>query len=176
MKPGNLIREHSISPKPVLRRAFTMIELIVVVILIGFIAGVAMVSVAGPLAKLKLDGCVQKFVQLETQQRRAAQDQSIQGRVLLKSSTELRFECCGRSFALTDGVQIGRMIGFVPGRGWRDCSTVNYIPSGRSPSFAVRFETESGQGRWMLVLGMTGHVIAVQDEQQLSRLMEATAR
>jgi len=169
------------------RRAFTLIEVIAVVVLIGLLAGatawllaedarsgtraevasrISHADRSARLAGMRMGRpCVLRFDLGRNRLRRVFRDS--EGR-----------EQSSHSVTLPDGYRIDRIVTVRPvssrGSVTSDSGVVEipYSTGGRSVSYAVRLSSQGGAW-WMVVSGLTGHVTANQNEQDVYKLFSA---
>lgn len=156
------------------RTAFTLLELMVMVILVGLIAGIAVVSVSTPFAKIRMDRCVSEFVTLEKAERRCVQRDAKLGQIIRVAPEQFKFVASGRKMSIPSGIQVTKLLRLAPGRGWKNESRIAYVPSGQSATFVVQFENRSGMKRWLTVLGITGQATLIQSEREIQDIMRMT--
>ncbi|MDH3585266.1 MAG: prepilin-type N-terminal cleavage/methylation domain-containing protein, partial [Phycisphaerae bacterium] len=159
------------------RRAFTMIELAVVVFLIGLLATGVGWTMAERHRSVLLEDVIHRIAHVDQTARAFAQR--------FNRPVALRFELGGPQIAWVEsGDQGQRVHGYALPSGFsvtvcrtredRPTSGVFEIPisgSGYGISYAVRVSGRSAH-RWVLVAGMTGQSVQVDDESQVERTFE----
>lgn len=187
------------------RGAFTLIEVMAVVLLLGLLAGATVWLMADDARRASRAEAMARLAHADRTARLAARrlgrpcvlrcDLAAQRlrRVVGGAKDE---EAVSHAVELPAGYRIARItLPSAPGRSPRargvetghdvETGTVDiaYSTAGRSPSYAVRLDFEGDRsrrpdedaGRWMVVAGLTGQVMVVQNEKEVDNLFQALA-
>jgi prepilin-type N-terminal cleavage/methylation domain-containing protein len=162
------------------RPAFTLVETLVAVVILGLLVGMAAWAFAGPLRRAQLDQAVEQIRFLDATTRQVARDtgkpfrisidadrvalgriDSSHGRVLLSES------------ALPSGIRIDRVR--TTSRD-HDGGAIEVEVSrlGLSESYAVLLAGREWR-RWVLVSGLSGEVTVVSDDLQIADIFSRTS-
>lgn len=132
--------------------AFTMLELLAVVILIGLVAGIALVSVRSPLRRASVERCLSRLAEVDAAERAAAMRSPTPGRLqfdapensweskLTRKATSLPRGWSARRFACWDGRQ------------WGNVDGVDFFQNGQSATYLIELADESSPDRAIRVL------------------------
>lgn len=159
---------------------FTLIETICIVLLMGLLAGAAMLSFAGPLRTAKANDLVQQLIAFDAgarqlakrsghdveividlfeqhlSRREASDDEEVSARLSLPAG--LRIEQVRTTRQSTDDRVIIR------------CARI-----GISPSYALHL-VGPGFDRWILVPGLSGQAVLVNHESQIQTIFQSISR
>ena len=167
------------SLKPVARRAFTLIELIAVLVIAGLLAASVTLKLQGPLARAGLGDLVSELQAFDARSRVLARrhDRSVRVEVdlsrgeLRRTDAETRAEL-GAVLKLPPGYAVARFLlaGEDLGTGR---ATLPVSRQGRSPSYALCLEDAKGRRRWLLAAGLSGEVTVLDGEDDDESAAEA---
>ncbi len=157
-----------------MRDAFTMIELVVVMVVLAILASLAVYSLGGTMDRHELNRAAETIEMFDARARRDARTsgQSLQASIdrtrglLTIRSPENRED---RSFQLPGRVKITdiRMRRRVTAAG-RVAMDINR--RGHSPTYAVHLQ-RGKSGRWLVVLGLSGQVIPLRSEGEVDAIL-----
>jgi len=144
------------------QRAFSLIELIVVLVIVSFIAAMVMVRWSGLYQKPMMTNAMERLEFVDSHMRMYAlrhrrscglaidlRNNRIQKRYHLKASENPRWEPLGRKIAIEE------LTGTVGASG--NVAVVTYRPDGSSASYGVRL-SGGGQEVFLIVAGLSGQV------------------
>jgi len=172
------------------RRAFTLIEVLAVIALLGLLAGATAWSLAGTAQRASVDEMVGRIAHADRMARFAAQRLG-QPTVLVIDLDKQRLV---RRVTLPDGtiesapalgipaeLRLDRLVmpgepGSAevntrrPGRHFdRGEVTINFSAQGRSVSYGLRLADDEGS-RWLVFAGLTGQMTEINDEDEMDNL------
>lgn len=149
------------TPERIKRKGFSLIELVVVLVIMGLVAGLASQSLRGVSTRKKLADAAAQVQAFDTAIRRAAltSRRPVVG-VIDRAKRRLQVRADEqRDFPLPKGVTIGRVD--LSGANSRQ---VVVQPDGSSVSYAIRMDADD-ISRWVIVAGGSGQVSSHLDEQ-----------
>ncbi|MFK8113466.1 MAG: Tfp pilus assembly protein FimT/FimU [Rubripirellula sp.] len=161
---------HSV-PKP--KRptfAFTLIELVVVMVILGIIASIAVLSLGSTTDRYQLSQATRTFQLFDARARREARSlrRTIET-TIEKQQGRLIIDRPARKFRLPSSVEIGKVrMGRVSTR--LSSVEINYSREGTSPTYAVEFR-RGKLTQWLVVLGRSGQVITLDQEGEVNALL-----
>jgi len=160
-----------------MRSAFTLVELMVVLLVMSIVAGALTLSLTSPSKRADMDDVVAGIVQFDLLARQHALRHG-QARQLVfdldahkigELSEEDRDDSPARIFALPEGYRLATLTlasgSINSGRTAVWCSDRGY-----TPTYALRVEGPAGR-RWVLFAGLTGEVIQTEDEKEIEQSM-----
>jgi prepilin-type N-terminal cleavage/methylation domain-containing protein len=151
------------------RRAFTMLELIAVIVLMGLIAAVSMITVGGHLDRSQLIRVSQEIASADRKERDAARHSPVLGGVTIeKNQRRLQFTLSGKTVTLGDKLKINGPL-LMPALGSE--RSIKFSQVGQSPTYAVQIVSERGAYRWVVIVGTTGQAWFSDDTEQVRSLM-----
>ena len=151
------------------RRAFTMLELIAVLIVLGLISAIVMISVVGHLDQSELVRISQLIADADRKEREAARQSPIPGGLIIeKSKRSLRYSSSVRTIDLGSNVRLAEVILSSTAFG---NDRVLFSQSGQSSTYAIRLESKRGASTWVLIVGMTGQVLFSDNSDEVRLLL-----
>ncbi len=174
------------------RAAFTMIEMLAVIVVLGLLAGAAAWSLAGDAEAATYENVVGKLAHHERTARLAANrlGQTCVLRYNLNAQRISRFDTADRmatpAWRLPAPYRIDRIVIHRPGGGddaghhgfgeRYDAGTVEIDISraGRSATYAIRVANNQQQG-WLVFSGLTGQMTRINDAQEVDNLFAMLA-
>ena len=159
------------------RPAFTLIELIVVIAILGLLTAIASLSLGGVMDRYQLSRAAETIEAFDGRARRSARlSREALDAIIRRSNRELVVKLPShspgnpmasyrlpRSVEIND-VKIGRQAITA-----RDV-TLNINDQGRSESYALQLR-RGKMIRWLVVLGISGQVIPVDSEEEADALL-----
>lgn len=137
-------------------RAFTLLELIAVFIVLGLISSITMLSVIGHLDKAELIRVSQLIASADRKERDASRTSPFPGGLTIdKSMKRLQYSNSARSVDLGPNVKLAEVI-MSPPHSSND--VILFSQSGQSLTYAFRLESRRKAMHWVLIIGMTGEV------------------
>jgi len=160
------------------RRALTLIELTLVLVILGIITGAVVIRIQGPLGRARLDDAIDAVAGFDRLTRLAAVQQDRPFRMAFDlsrgrlSRTDLQGKPAGVELKLPGGFEMRRLI---VRRQDADTSSlaVSCSRHGRTPTYAVLLEG-AGRKQWLVTFGLTGKQIRLDSEQQVREILAAT--
>ena len=160
-------------------RGFTLVELAMVLLILGIVAGGTVLKVQGPLANAELRDVIDQVASFDTNTRLAACEQDRPIRILIRPSEgslsridEQGRKLDSRSLVLPRKLSIQRVrvrsLDVDSGEVAICCSR-----QGKTPTYAVWVQG-SGRSQWLVVLGLTGLILQAENEQEVREILEAT--
>jgi prepilin-type N-terminal cleavage/methylation domain-containing protein len=159
MEETPILAARLLMPRPSRERsqAFTLLELIAVIVVIGLISVVGMTVVSGHLDQAELIRVSQSIVNADRKERDVSRQSPVAGELTIERSRKrLRFRNSGQTISLGSNVNITETIVRSS-----DSSnpTILFSQSGQSESYAVRLQSRRGASKWILILGISGQVL-----------------
>ena len=163
-------------PKSVLS-AFTLIEVLVVLVIIGLLAAVATVRLQEPLQNARLGNVIQRIAFTDGQVRSHAQRFARRARLvydleknLVYAESEAASGAAHLRFELPGSVQLDQVRLHRSGSVGRK-ATIEVTPQGQTPSYAVKLGAGDRAGLWLFFSGVTGQVTQVDRESDVEELL-----
>ncbi|MEQ1824851.1 MAG: prepilin-type N-terminal cleavage/methylation domain-containing protein [Pirellula sp.] len=156
--------------RPNIHSAFTLLELMVVILLLGITAVLGMVSTSGYVDQSRLTRAVQSIVQADHHERQVSRHSPLPGELEIdRPKGSLRFKNSRRTVDLVDNLKLKEI---VVGSSSLVRQSISYSQSGQSPTYAIGLESKRGATKWIVVIGMTGQVIHCNDADEARRWIE----
>ena len=161
-------------PSPRQHSAFTLLEVVAVMVMLGLLSTVAVVSLSGTLDRYRLNRAVEMVELFDARARRQAGNQrtpvdaSIQlnrNRLLIESPNDTK----DRVFGLPSGVQISSVRlsrNSVAGRQL----DLRYSRDGVSPTYAIQLQ-RGDKSHWLVILGISGQIIHSSSEGEVNEIL-----
>jgi prepilin-type N-terminal cleavage/methylation domain-containing protein len=158
-----------------IRRGFTLVELLAVLVLLAILAGSAALSLRGPYRAAQLENALESAALADNQVRDYARRCGKPAQIVVRIET-------GAIAGVTaaDGfVDVARFRTHVAcldevivGGRRSDCgeTAIPVSPRGWTPTYALRFQMSKGGHRWLAFLGVTGQTLRIDDERELETL------
>ena len=163
------------------RRGFSLIEVAVVILILGIMAGAVTLRLAGPLGRANLGTIMAEAASLDHLARTAAREQGRPVRLVIDLGEPALCAAgedgadLGPAYRLPSGYRLARLyLGnqtFNSGQTAVQCSRL-----GHTATYGLEVEAPSGQRRWLLVVGLTGQTVECENEAELRGILDATAR
>ena len=165
--------------KPYKRNAFTLIELLAVVVLVALLAAAVSVSHSGVTGVGGVDDAVEQvgaFDRLTRDMARARADALVMVFDLDAQRIRRVSRATGKSFghelSLGEHCRLERLH-TGDRQQFGGVAEVRVSRQGFCPSYALNLR-HSGGTTWMVVLGLSGQVVRISDEQQLHQILSST--
>jgi len=158
-------------------RGFTLIELTVVILILAILAAVVTVRLDGPAARARMSDAVDRLAAMDTLARTLAQVRDVPLRLImdLSEDTLRATDAAGRddvasACALPGNFRIGAV---RTSGGERTAGRVDIpvSPLGLAPTYAVQLEGPGHRKQWILVAGLSGERVEI-DETELRAFFE----
>ncbi len=151
------------------RDAFTMLELVAVLVMLGLISTLGMLAVSGQLDQARLNHLAQSIANADRKERDASRKSPTAGSLTIdKSMKRLRYENSDHTIDLKDNLKIAELI---IGSGKSNERSVIFSHAGQSSTYALRLESKRGAMRWIVIIGMTGQVLFNDDSNEVRSLL-----
>jgi len=146
-----------------MRRAFTLVEVCVVIFLVAAVAATVTLRMGPALGRVKMKDVTQRIADFDRNMRTAAceQDRTLQlvadlnaGRLKLADADGKELDV--PALELPDGFWFGRFL--VRDQDLeRGTAVISCSRAGLTPSYAVRLHGPSGERKWLFFCGLTGN-------------------
>lgn len=151
------------------RSAFTMLELIAVLVMLGLISSFGMIVVIGQLDQSRLTHLAQTIANADRKERDASRKSPTAGSLTFdKSMRRLRYQNSAHRIDIKDDLKIAEVI---IGSGKSNERSILFSHAGQSSTYAMRLETKRGSTNWVVVIGMTGQILFSDDSTQVRSLL-----
>lgn len=166
------------------RAAFTLVELVVVLVIISIVASAAIFSLRRPLQIARLNRAISS---LEDADRRARMEAQRSGTIVelivdprdnLAQQTTLvdgRRQTESRSLSLSGSQTIDRFM-FANGTTVKEQLKVKFAPNGRSATYAIRLKATGNNPQslqtWLVVVGATGQYVEVNEDSVVEQILQ----
>ncbi|WP_197138180.1 prepilin-type N-terminal cleavage/methylation domain-containing protein [Crateriforma conspicua] len=151
-------------------RGFTLIELVVVLILVGLVAGIAIGSTRGLIRKATTERWIESFLLTEQIERHEAAKLNRSGGIILGSNRDLTFIAADRHLAIPPGLQLERWQVLEAAEMRPSDNRVPYFANGQSRTHLM--ELRCGDvTEWVLVMGLSGQVRHLRSQSQLEAVL-----
>ena len=149
--------------------AFTLLEMIAVLVLLGLISTIAMISVTGHLERAELGRISQLLASADRKERDASRQSPFPGSMTLDPSKKrMLFRNSGRTLDVGKRIKIAEVVINGP---HADEGTISFTQSGQSQTYAVRLESQRGASTWVLVVGLTGQALFMESTNNVRSLL-----
>jgi prepilin-type N-terminal cleavage/methylation domain-containing protein len=160
------------------RRAFTLIELIVVIVIMGLLATLAVLSTGGMMDRYQLSQAAETIEIFDARARRSAHSlrqpiraiiQPNQRRLVIASPGGNTSRSVAAQFRLPRAVEIAeiRLRRRVTAAGNFE---IDYNRQGSSPTYALRLQ-RGKMSRWLVVLGVSGQIVTLKNEGEVDEIL-----
>lgn len=160
---------------------FTILETMAVVLIIGLLAGAVMIKPTGWFQSARLDDAVDRVVFMDRLARELAEQpgQSVElvfdletGGIVRRLAGAPPDQSEGRHrIALPNGYSIQRMRIRNTAITHRH-AVVRYNPQGSAPTYALRIVGPDDQAAWLLVAGLTGDAMLLENTNEVEHVLE----
>jgi len=138
------------------RHAFTMLELIAVIVMLGLISAIGFMAISGPLDQSQLTRMSQAIADADRKEREFSRQSPLPGGLTIEKSKGLLFyRASDRQINLGSRLKITDVIVNSP----TGDEAISFSQSGQSPTYAVRLESRRGASIWVVFVGISGQVI-----------------
>lgn len=159
------------------RKAFTLIELMVVIAILGLLTAIASLSLGGVMDRYQLGRAAETIEACDGRARREARlSRETFDAVIRRSKQEMivsgpqdRPGTPIATYRLPRTVEISEVRLRRKEVTGRDV-TINFSDQGRSPTYAVQLR-RGNASHWLVVLGISGQVIFLNSEEQVDALL-----
>ncbi len=150
-------------------RAFTMLELFAVLIVLGLISTIALISVRGHLDQSELMRMSHVIALADRREREATRLSPTAGGLTIdRSKQRLRYSCSARIVDFSRNVRLAEVIVSSPTFG---SDGILFSQSGQSSTYAFRLESQRGASNWVLIVGLTGQVLVSDNSDEVRSLL-----
>lgn len=161
-------------------RAFTLIEMAVVLALIGLLSGVTVLTLREPYRAAQFQDAVERVSFFDGHCRHEATRFSRRLTLRVDLDNErldvlaLAAEAPRLSLQLTRGVEIDQVV--TGGRRFDDGQVeIPFSQTGLSSTYALLLRQGGGRSRWLLVAGVTGQQIEADHEREITEALSLAA-
>ena len=160
-------------------RAFTMIELAVVLMIVAISAAVVTLRIDGPMHRAQMEDVVGRVAQFDRLTREYARQHDRALRLVvhvgdreIRRTNARELENLGASLILPGGFRIEQMR--LRGEVAADRrSSLACSRHGLTPTYALQLRGPGGELRWIVFAGLTGELIDVEEEWQVQEIFDA---
>jgi prepilin-type N-terminal cleavage/methylation domain-containing protein len=160
-------------------RAFTLLETLAAVVILGLLVSLAAWNFAAPLRRARFDQVVEQVRYLDSSTRQLARDSGRPLRLTidLDRGTLTRLDASGtrelfRDADLPTAIRIDRVRTQSDERDGGSAQ-IDISPLGLSPSYAIRLAA-ADRRQWVFVSGLGGQVKVVSDDSQIAAIFAQT--
>lgn len=158
------------SPHKTAGHAFTLIELVVVMVLIGIMTAMAVLSLGGTMDRYRLTQATETFQTFDARARRQARSarRTIEA-TIEKDKRRLVIAQPSKQFRLPDSVEI-KTVRISQQAVPRTKVKLRFDSAGHSPTYAVEFR-KGKLSKWLVILGTSGQTIAMDNVGEVNALL-----
>ncbi len=167
-------------PRPGMRRAFTLVELTVVLLILGIAAAAVTLGLHAPLGRVKMQDATDAMLAFDRLTRAAArqQDRPLAMRLSLREGGPIERCAAGDDAPLTAPLLLpsGCRIAVVLAGDERltgPSAEIACSSQGYTPTYAMAIEGPGEVQQWLVLAGLTGQVTPVEDESHAKEILEA---
>lgn len=179
---GSAVQAPSLRPQAC-RSAFTLVELMVVLVIISITAATVTLRLEGPLRRATTEDVLQRIAAFDLRTRTLARGHDLE----LSITVDLARGELSRTSAADEHEELGSTLALPPdyrlavavvaghpeatvGRVAVPCSRL-----GLTPSYAVCLEDRDGRRHWLLVAGLTGQTHGMESDGEVHEIFAALA-
>ena len=159
------------------RDAFTLFELIAVLVVLAILAGTVALSVRGHVANAKLESFLDRLETFDGQVRREAKRRGGLATLLYDLHDKRIYQDMpgapagwGRDFAIPTGVEIEQIMTRSQ-RSDDGLLRIAVSPLGQTDTYALRLRASSGRKVWLVVLGASGQCLEFDRESDVEEML-----
>lgn len=158
-----------------MRKAFTLIELVVVMVLLALLASLTVYSLGGTMDRYRVSRAIETVELFDARARRAARTTRRGVNVTIdRKSRELLIDPIdpqqeNASFQLPSKVEIEE-VRFAGSKRSQKQSDFSISGQGRSTTYAIQLR-RGELTRWLVVLGFSGQVVPVNNESEVDAIL-----
>ena len=163
-------------------KAFTLLELLVVLTIMGLLAAVAVVRLQGPLHAARAGDVAGRIAFTDGQVRSHSRRFARPSRLVYdldENSAYAESDTPGGvrqyHFALPDTVRLAA-VRMARGDVERGKATIEVTSDGHTPTYAVRLDSDDRHGQWLLFSGLTGQVTKLKAQADVQELFQLLGR
>jgi prepilin-type N-terminal cleavage/methylation domain-containing protein len=152
------------------RAGFTLIELVVVIVILGIMAAVAVLSLGGTTDRYQLSQAELVWQSFDAQARRHARTshRTIEA-TIQRSRGQLQIDSLSKTFQIPSSVEIKKVRVHHRGAG-RSQIDLQFDREGTSPTYAVQLQ-RGKLTKWLVVLGISGQVCTFDTEREVNEVL-----
>ena len=160
-------------------RAFSLVEVALVVLILAILAGAMTLGVRGPLGRVGMRGLVDEIKTFDHLTRTYAREHDRPLRLVadlaggrLRRTSEDGRDAFGEALKMPAGHRIAE-VRLAGRRVTSGTVALSVSARGLSPTYALRVKGPGGREQWLLVAGLTGQVTEREDEREIEQILEA---
>ena len=148
---------------------FTLIELTVVLLIMGIIAAIVTLKISGPVSQVKLQDVAERIKRFDVHTRSYARQHG----KALRVDVDLSKNCISRWD--NAGNQIGQPLKLPSNFSIEKCQVASQqqVRNATLLKYSSQGMTHS---KWILVVGLTGELVELENEQNVQKIMESLSR
>ena len=156
-----------------MKRAFTLVELVLVVTVMAIITSLVMLSVRGHLENARLEATIDRIKALDARIRTSARRLRARHTLLIDAEAgllrDLNDDVPSRRAHVSGGIEVDQLRAASYAGSLRKLR-VGISPEGLGDSYALRLRTATGQKTWLVVLGMSGQCVRLEEDRDVEAL------
>jgi prepilin-type N-terminal cleavage/methylation domain-containing protein len=158
--------------------AFTLVEVMAVVLILALLAGAAAWSFARPLTRARTSEAIDLITSFDASSRLAARR--------FGRGVDMQFELSDQALIRREGGQVTYRVNLPPGFAIEQIRTAGRVRDAGevtvecsrmalSPSYALKLIGPGGLERWLVVAGLSGQVTAARDDADVDAILNLSA-
>jgi len=160
-------------------RAFSLVELAVVLVILAIMAAAVTLRAHGPMRQCRMEDVVDRVVQYDYLTRSQARQHGRAMHLVVDLNegqlrrTDVKEErAFGTELTMPRDFRVGRLL-VRDGDLSAGSVSIAVGEHGWTPSYAVRLDGPGGRKQWLLFLGLTGQALRVDDERTAQDILAA---
>ncbi|MBN1941688.1 MAG: prepilin-type N-terminal cleavage/methylation domain-containing protein [Phycisphaerae bacterium] len=166
------------------RGGFSLMEMTVVLLILAISAAAVTLRIQGPLHNAQMGDVVERVAEFDLLTRTFARenDQPVWVCVDLNKNQlrrsrreEDQYKECGRAMTLPEGFSLSRLMLSQKEYDHGEI-TIRYSRRGLGPSYVLRLTGPGEREQWVLMTGVGGQLVQIENEEEARNILEATKR